>query len=120
MSDDFKAPERTRRYDPEQDDAKILVGFKVVKKQYSALRAIFAELGQSDTALKRALKDGHGIEFDVLDDPDIFFIVSQEQTDGLKTAGVKSPTWLQLLGTSEIAALSEEDAIARYRSMKEE
>ena len=115
-------PDRTRRYKPEEHDEKILVGFKVIKKRYQQVRQIFAELGQSDTALLRALKEGHGIEFDSLrQDPFLYFIVSQEQTEGLKRAGIESPTFLQLLGSSEVIShTSEEDAIAKYLAMKEE
>ena len=61
---DIPHPERTKRYEPAADDSpKVMVGFKVVQKQYSQVRAIFAELGQSDTVLLRALSHGHGITF---------------------------------------------------------
>lgn len=121
MSEDFKKPERTKRYDPAADpDGKTMVGFKVVQKQYSQIRAIFAELGQSDTLLLRALKEGHGITFNSLtENPMLFFVVSQDQVEALKKNGVPAPTFLQLLGTCEVIARSEAQAVARFKALKE-
>lgn len=117
---EIKVPERTRRYVPDAD-AKILMGFKVVSKLYSSVRRIFAELGQSDTILLRALKEGHEIEINTLiEDPMLYFIVSQEQLEELKKIGVKSPTFLQIFGTSEIVDRTEAEAIRRFKAMKEE
>lgn len=96
----------------------VLLGFKVVAKPFSNVRAIFAELGQSSTKLMLALKIGHGIEFDPIEeDPTLYFVVSQEQSDGFAKAGYE-PTLLQLLGTSEVISLSEEAAIAKFRAIK--
>lgn len=121
MSEEFKQPERTKRYDPAADpDGKTMVGFRVERKRWSQVKALFAELGQSDTALLMALKIGHGIEFDSLrQDPFLHFIISQDQTEGLERAGVPSPTWLQLLGSSEVVSLTHDGAVARFKALKE-
>lgn len=96
----------------------VLLGFKVVKKQFSAVRAIFAELGQSSTALLKALKIGHGIEIDPVEkDPYLYFVISQEQAEGFARAGYE-PTMLQLLGTSEVISLTEQAAIDKFRAIK--
>lgn len=105
--------------DPTDDpSAAILMGFKIIPKLYQSVRAIFAELGQSDTILKRALKEGQDITIDpVLNNPTLFFVVSEQQMDGFKRAGYE-PTMLQLLGSSEVIALSEEEAERKFRSLK--
>lgn len=96
----------------------VLLGFKVVAKKYSEVRAIFAELGQSSTTLLRALELGHGIKFDSLkEDPTLYFVVSQEQAEGFAKAGF-SPTMLQTLGTCEVISMTEGAAIARFRAIK--
>lgn len=96
-----------------------LVGYKVITKLYSQVRAIFAELGESDTLLLRALRDGHGIEFDSLrTDPALFFVIGSDQIEKLQEAEIDSPTFLQLMGTAEVISLVESDAIAKWKALK--
>lgn len=95
------------------------LGFRIVRKQYSQVRAIFAELGHPQATLDKALKEGHGIEIDhENEDPTLCFVVSEQQMDALKRHGVDSPTFLQMLGTSEVIARTEEEAIRKFREMK--
>lgn len=55
-----------------------VIRFKIIAKRYSQIRAVMAEhTGESDTALLRALRNGHGIEFDSLrQDPIIYIVIS--------------------------------------------
>lgn len=123
--DDVKAPERTRRYEPQADvdpteiRRNVMVGFKVVHKEWDQVRHIFAELGKNEALLRLALKEGHGIEIGPEENPKLYFIVSQDQMEALSRVHVHSPTWLQLLGTSECVATSEEKVIERFRAIKE-
>ena len=94
-----------------------LIGYNIVSKRYSQVRAIFAELGQSDTILLMALKKGHGIVIDKDQDPDLFFIVSSQQMGLMKDNNIPNPTWLQILGTSPVIATTAEDAKTRFESM---
>ena len=95
-----------------------LLKYRVEHKRYSQLRAIMAELGESDTLLLRALRDGHGIQFDsVKDDPELYFTVDSQQTDGLKQGGVSNPTWMQLAGSSRCWAFTESECKRRFKAM---
>lgn len=109
---------RERRQQPAQPAGPVLMGFKVIHKLYSQVRAIFAETGQSDTMLKRALAAGHGITFDITEDPMLFFVVSDQQMTALARNGISSPTFMQLLGTCEVIATTEAEAIRRFRALK--
>ena len=96
-----------------------LIGYKIISKSYSQVRAIFAELGTSDTELLRALKEGHGIEFDSLHmDPVLHFVVSSQQCELLFANGIPAPTFLQILGSSEVIDLNEENAKGRFEALK--
>lgn len=102
---------------PDNHHALDLIGFSVLSKRYSSVRAIFAELGESDTLLLRALKEGHGIEFDSLHtDQELFFVIDQDEVAEFQKFKM-SPTWLQLLGNCRVIALTKEDAIKRFREM---
>lgn len=103
-----------------------LVGFKIVTKRWSQVKAIFAETGQPLHVLMRALKEGHGItiidkfepEDDMIDNPFLFFIVSEEQMALMRKHDITAPTFLQLLGTSECIDTNEERLVQRFREMK--
>jgi len=95
-----------------------LVKFRIISKRYSQVRAIMAELGESDTLLLRSLRDGFGIRFDsVKEDPELFFVQDSEQMGLLRESGIGSPTWLQILGTSRMVALSQLDADRKFREL---
>lgn len=95
-----------------------LVRCKVVSKKYSSVRAIMAELGQSDTVLLKALKRGHGIEFDSLrEDPTLFFVIDSTTLDEFRRHGVGAPTFLQLFGTARVIDTDEDRALTRWREM---
>lgn len=103
-------------YDPTGQNQ--FVGFAVHEKRYSQIRALIGELtgGQSDTALKMALKH-HGIDFDSSkEDPTIYFIVHEEQMDEFKKAGI-SPTWAQIIGTSPCFANTKEECVRKFEEM---
>lgn len=98
-----------------------MTGFRIVEKLYSQVRDLFAEVG-AEALLKEALYVGHAIDIDALGEganPKLYFVVSEQQVQGLTDAGVDNPTFLQLLGTSEVIALTPEAAEARYRKLKE-
>jgi len=126
--DELKNPERTRRYeedihDVDPDDAGriIMVGFKTLSKKFSTVVSIMAEVFGPETQakLRKALEVGHGITFGPEDDPDLWFVVSQDQVEALKEHDIPAPTFVQLLGTCEVVGLTEESAINRFRAIKE-
>ena len=96
-----------------------LIGFRIESKRYSQVRAIMAEMGQSDTQLLIALAK-HGIKFNSLTDPELFFTVSSEQMDSFKSHGIFNPTWFQLCGSSEVWATTREECEKAFRALKEE
>jgi hypothetical protein len=96
-----------------------LIGYKIVMKLYSQVRMIFAELGESDTLLLRALRDGHGIQFNsLIEDPMLYFVVGSDQMEALKESGAGNPTFLQLLGTCEVIDTNKERAMQRFEKLK--
>jgi hypothetical protein len=64
-------------------------------------------------ALRReALKDN------LQENPILFFVVSEEQKMMMAKHAITSPTWLQILGTSEVIDTNEERAVQRFRQLK--
>lgn len=95
-----------------------VIRFKIIAKYYSQIRAIMAEhTGESDTKLKMALKEGHGIEFDFKDDPLIYVVIDTQQEEHLRESGIANPTFLQLFGTSRILDLDRDRAIERFKRL---
>ena len=95
-----------------------LLKYRVEHKCYSQIRAVMAELGESDTMLLRALKEGHGLEFDSLtNDPELYFTIDSQQKDGLRNAGITHPTWIQLIGSSQCWAFTEAECKRRFEEM---
>jgi len=94
-------------------------GIRVITKQWSQVRAIFAEFNRDPELLRKALKQGFGIEIDDADpehgDPMLYFVISEIQIDALKRHNIPSATFLQLLGTCESIGLTEEAAIQHFR-----
>lgn len=96
-----------------------LIGFRIECMRYSRIRAIMAEMGQSDTALLIALAK-HGVKFNsVKEDPELFFSISSEQKDSFAQHGILNPTWFQLIGTSECLSLSRDECERAFRELKE-
>lgn len=126
---DIKAPERTRRYDPQPDvdpDAAgktVMVGFRVASKRFSTCVNILAEAmpAHIDTQalLRKALEVGHGITFGPEEDPLLWFVINQDQMDALARVGASNPTWCQIIGTTEAVELSEDAAAERFKALKE-
>lgn len=127
-----KAPERTRHYEPQPDvdpDAAgktVMVGFSVVSKTFSDCVNILAEAmppkmnnAQIQSLLRRALKVGHGITFGAEENPELFFVINQDQKDALARVGIHAPTLVQLIGTCEAVGTTAEAAAARFRALKE-
>lgn len=96
-----------------------LVRYRVLGKPYSKWRAIVAELGESDTAFLIALREVHGIGIAKADDPMLYVIQDTQQMREFKDGGL-NPTMLQLLLTSRVIALSEEDAKAKFEKLLKE
>lgn len=95
-----------------------IVRYRVHKRPYSSIRAIMAEMGQSDTVLLRGLRELHNIYFDSLrEDPMLFFTEDTAQLESLRAEGVTSPTMLQVLLTSiAFSDISEDDVKARWEA----
>lgn len=123
MPEDPKNPERTKRYNPDEHDGRIMGGFNIESKLYSQVRDIMAGYNYGEGKLKAALRLGHDIDIDSMppngNNPRLFFTVSAEQKQALRDNKITDPTWMQILGTSEVIALSAEEAERRYREMKE-
>lgn len=98
-----------------------LVKFRIHKRQYSQLRAIISELGESDTMLLRALASLHDIHINTFtDDPELYFTEDTHQLGLLREQAVPSPTMLQLALTSKSFSTTEEGAKERwYKAMEE-
>lgn len=97
------------------------IGVNVISKHYSQVRQIMSESlgGSTDTILKRALKEGHGIEFSITEDPILYFIVSSQQMELLEGAGTREPNMASLLGNAEIIDTDRERALIRFRDAKD-
>lgn len=98
-----------------------VVRFSVLSKPYSEIRRIIADGAESDTGLLRVLLQAHGIEFDYLrEDPEIFYVVSSNQLDELRSMGIKEATEKQILGSCQIFDLDKARAAERFRAMSRE
>lgn len=97
-----------------------LIGFRIDSMPYSRMSAIMAETGLSEGKFRDLLKEAHEIEIQPGEDPEIFFVTSEEQVDMFKQHGVLKPTWLQMIGSSECMALTGADAKAKYEAMKDD
>lgn len=97
-----------------------LVKVKCISKEYWRVRAIMAELGRSDTDLKLALRDGHGVNLETLTpDTMLHFVVSSQVIEGFRASG-HEPTMLQVLGSAEtISDESADAALEKWRKMKQ-
>lgn len=93
-----------------------LVRFRVLGKPYSKWRAIIAELGESDTTFLIGLREIHGIGIAKNDDPMLYVVQDTQQMREFKDGGL-NPTMLQILLTSRVIALTEEDAKARFEKL---
>lgn len=93
-----------------------LVRYRVLGKTYSKWRAIIEELGESDTNFLRALRDVHGIFIDKKDDPMLYVIQDTQQMRLFQQDGV-SPTLLQILLTSKVIALSEQEVLDKIEKV---
>jgi hypothetical protein len=98
-----------------------MVKFRVLGKPYSKWRAIITEAtGESDTMFKVALYQAHNIRIDNPDsDPILYIIQDTNQMRELSEQGVLNPTTLQLLLSTKIVSLSEQDAIDRMNAWLE-
>lgn len=99
------------------------VGYRVICKPWSAVKAIMSEFHQDSELLRAALKIGHGIDIDESipgSDPMIYFVVDQQQKEKLSEYHIDNPTMLQLLGTSRCFGLTKEDAEEKFRKLMQE
>lgn len=88
-----------------------LVKFRVIGKQYSKWKEIFAETGGDETLFKVALYQGYGIRIETTLDPVLYIIEDTAQRRELREIGVANPTFAQLLTSTKVLSLSEADAI---------
>lgn len=88
-----------------------LVKFRVIGKPYSKWKEIFAETGGDETLFKVALYQGYGIRIDGDGDPMLYIIEDTAQRRELLEIGVHNPTFAQLLTSTKVLSLSEQDAI---------
>lgn len=97
-----------------------LVKYRVIGKKYSKWRAIITEAtGESDTLFKIALYQAHNIRIEATDDPMVYIIDDTNQRRELREQGVLNPTMLQLLLSTKIISLSEQDALDRMSAWLE-
>lgn len=88
-----------------------LISYRVLGKKYSQWRSIITEAtGESDTLFRLTLlKFGIKIETDL--DPFLYIIQDTGQMREFREEGILNPTFLQLLLSSKIVSLSEQDAL---------
>ncbi len=102
-----------------------LIRYRIHQRRYSQWRAIFAEMGESDTNFLKGLKETHGLKIDKAEDPILYVTEDTQQLRTLKHEAALmgslnfQPTMLQILLTSRVIALSEEEAKARFEKYLE-
>lgn len=102
-----------------------LIRYRIHQRRYSAWRAIFAEMGESDTNFLKGLKETHGLNIDKKDDPILYVTEDTQQLRTMQDDAARmgntlfKPTMLQILLTSRVIAMSEEDAKARFEKYLE-
>ena len=94
-------------------------GYRIIKKLYSQVRAIMAEHHPDPDALKKALAVGHGIDIDQIPggDPMLYIVADEQAAKKMADFKIPNPTLLQIIGTSRVIALTEQDAIERFEKM---
>lgn len=92
------------------------IRFRIHRRRYEQIRAIMAESGESDTALKCGLSRLFGITFSGPIDEvrEVFFTEDTHQREALAGDGVPNPTFLQILLTSKAFAFTEEECRERW------
>lgn len=110
---------KTARKFADDQFAMTFVGYRIVEKPYAMVRDIMSEFDESEHILRRALKEGHGIEID--DAPGavnmLYFVVDQEMCNKLREHRIDHPTLLQLLGCSRVISNTAKDAEERFAAM---
>lgn len=96
-----------------------LVKWRILGKPYDKWRAIIAEMGDSDTNFLRALREVHNIFIDKAENPMLYVVQDTQQMRLFTETGV-SPTMLQILLTSKVIALSEQEATERFEKLMKE
>jgi hypothetical protein len=90
------------------------IKYRVIGKPYSKWRAIITEAtGESDTLFRMGLYQAHNIRIEGTGDPMLYIIQDTNQMRELAEQGIHNPTSLQLLLSTKIISLSEQDAIDR-------
>jgi hypothetical protein len=94
-------------------------GYRIIKKLYSQTRAIMAEHHPDPNALKKALAAGHDIDIDQVPggDPMLYIVADQQAAQKMADFKIPNPTLLQIIGTSRVIALTEQDAIDRFEKL---
>lgn len=90
------------------------ITFRIVHHPWSAVVLMFHELGVDAPTLLDSLREGHGIEIDPNEDPEIYFVLDSEMRDKLHASNFRDPTEGQLCGTSRCVGLSEQDAREKF------
>lgn len=96
------------------------VGYRIICKPWSSVRAIMAEFHPNPDILRQALQVGHGITIDESipgHDPMLFFIFDSEIAEKLADFRIPNPTMMQIMGTSRVIALTKEDAVAKFEAL---
>lgn len=94
-----------------------LVRYRILGKPYSKWRAIIAETGESDTAFLICLNRQWNIVVNKAEDTTLFITQDTQQMRLLAEQGVANPTLLQILLTSKVIALSEEEAKDQFEKL---
>lgn len=90
------------------------ISFRIVHHQWSAVAAMLQAMNVEPAVLLEALKVGHGIEIDVDEDPELFFVLDSEMRQKLHDSNFREPSEAQLIATSRCVAMSEQDAREKF------
>lgn len=106
-----------------KDDALALdfVGYSILSRPWSSIRAIMAEFCVNPEVLKAALRTGHGVDVQPDIDnglnPIIFFEVDSDMRERLRERRIDNPTMLQLIGTSRVFARTAEECSEKFEAL---
>lgn len=95
------------------------ISFRIVSHTWIEVLEMMKTGEVEPDILKKALSEGHGIEFDPSDNPTLFFVLDSEMRQKLHDANYRDPSPYHLIATSRCVALSEQDARDKWAMMLE-
>lgn len=106
-----------------KDDALALdfVGYSILSRPWSSIKAIMAEFCVNPEVLKAALRIGHGMDvqerIDRGENALIFFEIDSDMKARLEQRGIDNPTLLQLVGTSRAFGFTAEECSEKFEAL---